>query len=150
MVSTGKSDGAAFADRNERVVNALIGAVVGVFFVVFFNLVGPLQVKSDPVDGMQIVEFDFSRLVVNWAHYRDLSGRIVSERNWFSVQAFMWVAFFIGLAEIWTRRKLLVLEKGLKKKRILPEDEGTLLTSSDLKPIYQKARTFSSSSLIKS
>ena len=150
MVSTRKSDGAAFADRNERAITALIGAVFGVIFVVFFNLVGPLQVKSAPVDGMQVVEFDFSRLVVNWAHYRDLSGRVVSEKNWFSVQAFMWVAFFIGIAEIWTRRRMLVLEKGIKKKRLLPEDEGTLLTSSDLKPIYQKARTFSKSLILPS
>ena len=148
MPSFRKSDGAAFADRNERMMNAVIGASVGGLFVVFFNLVGPFQVKSDPVDGMQVVEFDLSRLIVNWANYRDMSGRLVSEKNWFSVQAFMWVAFFIGLAEIWTRRRMLVLEKEMKNKKILPQDESTLLTSSDLKPIYKKARTFSSASIL--
>ena len=141
-MSASEIGGVAFVSRHQRLLACLVGAFIGIGVVVFFNLVGPLQVKSPPIDGTQVVKFDFSRLVVNWSNYRDVNGQFVSERNWFSVQAVMWVALFIGLAELWTRRRVLVREQKIKGQGILPDDESTLLTVASVKPIYQKARVF--------
>ena len=147
-MSASESDGLAFVSRHERLITCSVGALIGIGVVIFFNLVGPFQVKSPPIDGTQVVKFDFSRLVVNWANYRDINGQFVSERNWFSVQAVMWVALFIGLAELWIRRRVLVREKKIKDQGILPDDESTLLTVASVKPIYQKARVFSPSAIL--
>jgi biopolymer transport protein ExbB/TolQ len=129
--------------RYERFWTDVLAACLGVGVVVFFNLVGPLQVKSRNSEGVETVKLDFSRLVVDWASYRAADGRLVNERNWFSVQAVMWVALFVGFGELWTRRREMAVEERLTEKGLLPEDERTMLSSRDLKPIYRKARIVS-------
>jgi biopolymer transport protein ExbB/TolQ len=133
---------------SERLRTDLMAACLAVGVVVLFNLAGPIQVKSTNAAGVEEVKFDFSRLVVDWANYETPDGRRVSERNWFSVQAFMWVALFVGFGELWTRRQALGSEERLIDTGLLPEDERTLLTSADLKPIYAKARTISPGSVL--
>jgi biopolymer transport protein ExbB/TolQ len=128
---------------SERLWTDVMAACLGIAVVVLFNIVGPIQVKTTNAEGVEEVKFDFSRLVVDWANYKAPDGREISERNWVSVQAFMWVALFVGFGELWTRRQALGSEERMIGMGLLPEDERTLLTSADLKPIYAKARTVS-------
>jgi biopolymer transport protein ExbB/TolQ len=95
-----------------------------------------------------VVDIDFSRILVNWSYYQDDEGRLVDERNWVSVQAFMWVAFFVGLGELWIRWRAMLADQLLLKTRLLPEDERSLLTAEDLRAIYVRARSMSQSAVL--
>lgn len=55
-----------------------------------------------------------------------------------AVQNIMWVFFFIGLGELFCRWRSAGLERQQLDKRILPEDEQTLLRQQDLGPYYQR------------
>jgi len=148
MLASPSSNSLGTAGRSERLWTDVLAACFGIGVVVFFNLVGPLQVKSRDASGVETVKLDLSRLTVDWANYRDAGGREISERNWFSVQSVMWVVLFVGFGELWTRRRALRAEEKLVGKGLLPEDERTLLTDRDLKPIYLKARTTSPASAL--
>lgn len=108
-----------------------IGSIAaGLLTVVFFNIV-PLQFMGA----------DISVIVVDWRTTVNADHSITREHHWVSVQAFMWIAFFIGLGELWIRRCAVRSEAWLLKIGMLPEDERTMLTSDKLGPIYVRART---------
>jgi biopolymer transport protein ExbB/TolQ len=89
-----------------------------------------------------------SRILIDWSYYTDADGIQVDQRNWFSVQAFMWVAMFIGLGELWIRGRAMRAEQATLLSRLLPEDERSLLTAEDLKSIYLKSRSMSRSAVL--
>lgn len=101
----------------------------GVLAVVFFNLV-PLQ----------FMDADISVILVDWRTTVNADHSVTKENHWFSVQAFMWLAFFAGLGELWIRRCAVRSEVWLLKIGMLPEDERTMLTSEKLAPLYLRAR----------
>lgn len=101
----------------------------GLLTVVFFNVV-PLQVMG----------IDISVIVADWRTTVNVDHSVTRENHWVSVQAFMWIAFFSGLGELWIRRRAVRSEAWLLKIGILPEDERTMLTSDKLGPIYVRAR----------
>lgn len=101
----------------------------GLLTVVFFNLV-PLQVMGT----------DISVIVADWRTTVNADHSVTRENHWVSVQAFMWIAFFSGLGELWIRRRAVRSEAWLLKIGMLPEDERTMLTSDKLGPIYVRAR----------
>lgn len=118
-----------------------VGCVLaGVVFVVFFNLVGPLQLRTQKAVGGDQVAVDFSRILVDWTYAKTPDGEIINDRHPMSVQAFMWVAFFLGLGELWIRNRGVRSEEWLLKIGLLPEDERTMLTAEKLGPIYIRAR----------
>jgi biopolymer transport protein ExbB/TolQ len=117
-------------------------------FVLLLNVVGPWQIKSTAASGKEVVDIDVSRILVDWTYYKDDMGRVVNERNPLSVQAFMWVAMFIGLGELWIRGRAMRAEQGLLVAKLLPEDERSLLTVEDLRPIYVRARSISRTAVL--
>jgi len=114
--------------------------IASVLFVVFFNLVGPLQIRTQDAVGGDLVAIDISRILVDWTYAKQPDGTVINDRHPISVQAFMWVAFFVGLGELWIRRRGMQSEAWLLKIGLLPEDERTMLTSEKLGPIYVRAR----------
>jgi len=54
-----------------------------------------------------------------------------------SVQNWMWVIFFVGLGELFHRWWKSNLELGQLKKKLLPEDDHSLLRQQDLGPYYK-------------
>jgi len=126
-------------NRFQRTRMRLAGLAVGILVVVVFNLIGPLQITRTE-DGQKRVFVDLSRIIVDWTYIETGDGKIVNQRNPLSVQAALWLAFFLGLAEIWIRRREVRSEAWLLKIGMLPEDEKTMLTSEKLSPIYMRAR----------
>lgn len=127
----------------ERFWTLVLAGCLGVGFVVILNLAGPLQFKSTMPSGNEVVSVDLSRILVDWTYYTDGEGHVIDERNPLSVQAFMWVAMFIGVGELWIRWRILRSERALLHAGLLPEDERSLLTAEDLRPIYVHARGLS-------
>lgn len=136
--------------RVERFWTLVLSACLGVVFVVILNFAGPWQVKSHAPSGKEIVNIDFSRILIDWSYYTDADGRQVDEHNWFSIQGFMWVAMFVGLGELWIRGRAMRADQAILRLRLLPEDERSLLTAEDLRPIYVKARGMSRSAVLPS
>jgi biopolymer transport protein ExbB/TolQ len=134
--------------RVERFWTLMLAACLGAVFVVVLNLVGPWQIKSQAPSGKEVVDIDFSRILVDWTYYKDDDGRQIDKRNWFSVQAFMWVAMFAGIGELWIRGRAMRADQAILRAHLLPEDERSLLTAEDLKPIYVKARSMSRSAVL--
>ena len=134
--------------RAERFWTLLLSAFLGVVLVVILNLAGPWQIKSTAASGKEIVDIDFSRILVNWSYYQDEDGHQVDERNWVSVQAFMWVALTTGFGELWIRRRAMLADQETLRARLLPEDERTLLTAEDLRPLYVRARGMSRTAVL--
>lgn len=58
----------------------------------------------------------------------------------FTIQNIMWIVFFMGLGELWGRFKDGLEESRQLRQHYLPEDEKTVLISSDLGSIYQRVR----------
>jgi biopolymer transport protein ExbB/TolQ len=58
----------------------------------------------------------------------------------FSVQNGMWIAFYIGLGEIYVRYRSARAQMTQLKKGYLPEDDKTVLQAQDLPPIYKVVR----------
>lgn len=132
----------------ERVWTLVLAGCVGVLVVVILNLAGPWQVMSVLPSGKEVVSIDFSRILIDWSHYTDQDGNLVNQRNWFSIQAFMWVALFVGFGEAFIRWRALASERATLRAGILPEDERTMLAGEDLKAIYQKARGISRTAIL--
>lgn len=126
----------------------MLSGCLGVMFVLLLNLVGPWQIKSTAASGREVVDIDVSRILVDWTYYEDESGRVVNERNPLSVQAFMWVAMFVGLGELWIRWRAMKAEQALLRMKLLPEDERSLLMVEDLRPIYVRARGISRTAVL--
>lgn len=132
----------------ERFWTLVLAGVMGVLFVVILNLAGPLQLKSIEPNGKEVVCLDLSRILVDWKYYTDYEGRLIDQRNPLAIQSFMWVAMFIGMGELWLRWRSLRSERAQLFMGILPEDERSLLTADDLRPIYLKARGMSRASVL--
>jgi len=137
-------------DRVERFWILVLSACLGAVFVVVLNFAGPWQIKSRTPSGKEVVNIDFSRILIDWSYYTDAEGHQVDEHNWFSVQGFMWVAMFTGLGELWIRGRAMRADQAILRMRLLPEDERSLLTAEDLRPIYVKARGMSRSAVLPS
>jgi biopolymer transport protein ExbB/TolQ len=135
-------------DRVERFWTLVLAACLGAVFVVILNLAGPWQIKSSTPSGKEVVDIDFSRILVNWSYYQDSEGNQIDQRNWVSVQAFMWVAMFTGMGELWIRGRAMRADQAILRTRLLPEDERSLLTAEDLRPIYVKARGMSRTAVL--
>lgn len=126
--------------RIERLWTLMISACLGIVFVVILNLAGPWQIKSTAPSGKVVVDIDISRILVDWTYYQDDEGRVIDKHNWASVQTFMWVAMFMGVGELWIRRRAMKSDQKILSERMLPEDERSLLVAEDLKAIYIRAR----------
>ena len=137
-----------YYSRVERLWTLVVSACLGIVFVITLNLAGPWQIKSTMPSGKEVVAIDMSRILIDWSYYTDADGIQVDQRNWFSVQAFMWVAMFIGLGELWIRGRAMRAEQATLLSRLLPEDERSLLTADDLKSIYLKSRSMSRSAVL--
>jgi biopolymer transport protein ExbB/TolQ len=137
-----------YYSRVERLWTLVVSACLGIVFVITLNLAGPWQIKSTMPSGKEVVAIDMSRILIDWSYYTDADGIQVDQRNWFSVQAFMWVAMFIGLGELWIRGRAMRAEQATLLSRLLPEDERSLLTAEDLKSIYLKSRSMSRSAVL--
>ena len=120
--------------RFERFWTLVLAACLGVVFVVMLN-VFPFQIK----------DVELSRILIDWEYRTDSAGRLINQRHPLSVQAVMWLAMFVGIGELWIRSRALRVERAVLRYRLLPEDERSLLTVDDLRPIYLKARGISKS-----
>ena len=120
--------------RFERFWTLVLAACLGVVFVVMLN-VFPFQIK----------DVELSRILIDWEYRTDSAGRFINQRHPLSVQAVMWLAMFVGIGELWIRSRALRVERAVLRYRLLPEDERSLLTVDDLRPIYLKARGISKS-----
>lgn len=127
--------------RIERIWTLILSACFGVVFVIILNLAGPWQIKSTAPSGKEIVDIDLSRILVDWTYYQDEEGRQIDKHNWASVQAFMWVAMFMGVGELWTRLRAVKSDKKILAAHLLPEDDRKLLVADELKAIYVRARS---------
>jgi biopolymer transport protein ExbB/TolQ len=127
--------------RIERIWTLILSACFGVVFVIILNLAGPWQIKSTAPSGKEIVDIDLSRILVDWTYYQDEEGRQIDKHNWASVQAFMWVAMFMGVGELWTRLRAVNSDKKILAAHLLPEDDRKLLVADELKAIYVRARS---------
>ncbi len=94
---------------------ALIGAAIGIVFATVLYFVLP-----------------------------DKAAKILIDRGGliypFSVQNGMWIMFFIALAELVIRWMAGRAEERQLEKRLLPEDNRTVLQAEDLPPIYRRVR----------
>jgi biopolymer transport protein ExbB/TolQ len=57
-----------------------------------------------------------------------------------SIQNLMWVIFFMGLGDLWTRYQATRSAQEELLRRYLPEDEETVLMTGDLAVIYRRLR----------
>ena len=67
-----------------------------------------------------------------------LGGAVLPVPFPFTVQNFMWLMFFLGWGEIWTRLRQTGLNQVPMQHKLLPEDSETMLRASDLGPIYRR------------
>ena len=58
----------------------------------------------------------------------------------FTIQNLMWLMFFIGCGEIWTRLRQAARDQAPMNDRLLPEDPEMMLRSGDLGPIYRRVQ----------
>lgn len=56
----------------------------------------------------------------------------------FTVQNLMWLMFFVGAGELWLRLQSASEETEQIERRLLPEDESSMLRSQDLGTIYKQ------------
>ncbi len=117
-------------NQSKRFWVRFVSICAGILVVVVLNLV-PLRFPG----------LDLSMILADWRTIVQPDGSEASEHHWFSVQAFLWCTFFLGLGETWIRRQGVRSEEWLLKIGLLPEDERTMLTSEKLAPIYVRART---------
>jgi biopolymer transport protein ExbB/TolQ len=106
--------------EDKRAIIACVGVVVGVLWVAFAHFVVP--------DTIARMFFDHNR-----EHPTPLYP--------FSVQTWMWIAFFIGVGEILVRFDTSRAERELLASKLLPEDETTVLLAPDLVQYYRRARS---------
>lgn len=59
----------------------------------------------------------------------------------FTIQNLMWLMFFVGCGEIWTRIRQTNRDLEPVNARLLPEDPEKMLRASDLGPIYRRVNT---------
>lgn len=59
----------------------------------------------------------------------------------FTIQNLMWLMFFIGCGEIWTRIRQASRDREPVNARLLPEDPESMLRAADLGSIYKRVNT---------
>lgn len=58
----------------------------------------------------------------------------------FTIQNVMWLMFFVGCGELWSRFNRSNLEMAQLSLQFLPEDDSSMLRSQDLGPLYNRMR----------
>lgn len=105
---------------SDRVLAALVSLVLGIGFVVG----GWTYLEPNPNETLNPAAVLF--------------GKDGITSPLLAVQNIMWVIFFIGLGELFCRWRAAGLELRQLKKKILPEDDQTLLRQQDLGPYYKQ------------
>jgi biopolymer transport protein ExbB/TolQ len=113
--------------NRDRLVVACGALLAGVVLVVLLNLILPYEGMWGP-------------LMVDKRMGVSPLGEKVPKDNPFSVQAFMWVAFMLGMGEVMLRLRGGWQERRELGRGYLPESADVLLASKDLVPIYRKVR----------
>lgn len=92
---------------------ALIALLVGVIFIAI-----GLMLSGDSMTGRVLF---------------DIGGKF----GFFSIQNFMWLAFFVGMGELFFRHQHLGNYEQALRQRYLPDDPQVLLTPEDMPPLYR-------------
>ena len=91
------------------------------------------------------VVFIASGLMLDWM-LRDATGATMTGKVLFdiggsfgflSIQNFMWIAFFVGLGELFFRYQYLGNYERALQQHYLPDDPQVLLTPADMPPLYR-------------
>lgn len=71
-------------------------------------------------------------------------GRVLLDRQSslypLTIQSGMWLAFFVGLGELWLRYRAALSERATQQRNYLPEDERTVLQGKNLNDIYARVK----------
>lgn len=110
-------------------MNRLLVGISSVFVAVII-----VAILNLTLDGSS----DWGRLLVDKGTETSSLGEKISVTRPFSIQAFMWVAFMVGLGEVCIRLVTSRRESLELSKNYLPENPEILLSAKDLIPIYQK------------
>jgi hypothetical protein len=108
-----------------RFLVALSAIFAGIAIVAVLNLT--LEPKSLP-----------GRLLVDKGVEKSPLGEEIPVTRPFAVQAFMWIAFMVGLGEVGLRLYACRRERSELDRHYLPEAPDVLLTAKDLVPIYRR------------
>jgi len=108
-----------------RFLVGLSAIFAGVAIVAILNLT--LEPKSLP-----------GRLLVDKGVEKSPLGEEIPVTRPFAVQAFMWIAFMVGLGEVGLRLYACRRERSELHQHYLPEAPDVLLTAKDLVPIYRR------------
>jgi len=95
-----------------RITVALVALILACLLIVVFDVVLPTNETG----------VDFGDLLI------DRSNSLYP----LTIQNMMWFMFFLGLGELWVRHQRIRVEVAQLNKRILPEDDETLLRGKDL------------------
>jgi biopolymer transport protein ExbB/TolQ len=91
-----------------------------------------------------VLRFTLPQISEHWAKtlldYAPGTDAKTTSRFPFSVQCFMWIAFCLGLGELYARYKTAIAEARQLNMKYLPEDERTVLVAEDLGGIYRKVQ----------
>jgi biopolymer transport protein ExbB/TolQ len=104
----------------------IVGSLLaGILFVALLNAVLP----ADSIAA---------RLLVDKGMQTTTLGEEIPITRPFSVQTFLWLAFFAGIGEVLLRLWSSQRERAELDKKYLPENPEVLLSSKDLVPVYQR------------
>ncbi len=81
-------------------------------------------------------------IAIGWvSNGESITGKILFDVGgsfgFFSIQNFMWLAFFVGLGELFYRHQHLRNYELALQQRYLPDDPQILLTPTDMPPLYR-------------
>ena len=111
---------------NARVLAVLVSLAVGALFIVGVTKL---------LEGSTPHEILFGGRGANQGDDAGLSALYP-----FTIQNLMWLMFFIGCGEIWTRLRHTGRDQAPMDDRLLPEDPEVMLRADDLGPIYRRIR----------
>jgi biopolymer transport protein ExbB/TolQ len=104
----------------------IVGSILaGILFVALLNAILPADSIS-------------ARLLVDKGMQTTTLGEEIPINRPFSVQTFLWLAFFAGIGEVLLRLWSSHRERAELDKNYLPENPEVLLSSKDLVPVYQR------------
>lgn len=111
-------------------INAFLGSLVaGVIWVAVLTLLIPVAPEA-----------------AGLTEHNSFAGDLLLDRNTksfpypFTIQNLMWIVFFIGLGELLVRYVVGNSEARQLNKRLLPEDDQTILRKQDVGAIYRDIR----------
>ena len=111
---------------NTRVLAAMAGLVVGALFIAAGTIL---------LEGSLYHEILFGGRRADQGDDAGLSSLFP-----FTIQNLMWLMFFIGCGEIWTRLRSSGRDQAPMDDRLLPEDPEVMLRADDLGSIYRRIR----------